>query len=273
MTSLAKYDAIPAISSPGLFPPGNLGQPFPEPAQTQGVEPFFSSVPAVAVPGRFTIGGFTGPAGPSYYLYAGHLVLYYLDYLNPALDQTLVAHPGQIYTMLPVNSRAGLTIPPPDGRWGVSPPALSFQVVFRPRQQAQRELAPVPDLRHFSPMPGLCIPGQVTAGGFTGPAGHTYYRYTGQQSLSYLGHLNPLAGGTLHAHPGNIYSLPAAPADPWRWGAPAPEPAPPPEPPRREDPPPPAEVLALDALFEAADMLTRARIRNANLQALAARGG
>ncbi len=64
------------------------------------------------------------------YPYYGHLTLYYLDYLDLVTQQTLVAAPGQSYAMTPVNSRAGLTVPPPDGRWV----AAGFGPLFlRPR--------------------------------------------------------------------------------------------------------------------------------------------
>ena len=171
--TLAKYDAIPAIASPGAFPPGNLGIPFPEPPPLPASKISFSAVPRRAVPGHFTIGGFSGPSGSSYYQYIGHPVLSYLDYVDTVISQLLTAHPGNIYAMLPVNNRAGLTDPPPDGRWGIPSGAeFEFEVIF-----------------------------------------------------------------------------------PWHI-----------------EPSPPPEVLALDALDDTQDMLARARLRNANLQAVAARG-
>jgi hypothetical protein len=109
------------------------------------------------------------------YLYIGHVPAFYLDYLDTATQETLAVVPGGSYSMVPVNSRAGLTVPPPDSCW------LTATNRFAPR------------LVFFRP--------------------------------------------------------------------PVPEPQPPPE------------VLALDALYEPADALARARIRNANLQAFLAQGG
>jgi hypothetical protein len=83
------------------------------------------------------------------YPYYGHLTLYYLDYLDLVTQQTLVAAPGGSYAMTPVNSRAGLTVPPPDGRWvsaGFGPLFLRprFSLALAPAQLA--EPSPPPTL-------------------------------------------------------------------------------------------------------------------------------
>lgn len=59
----------------------------------------------------------TGPIGPFTYPYLGNMTLDYLDYVDLLTSQTLVAVPGGSYIMLAVNSRAGLTVPPPDNLW------------------------------------------------------------------------------------------------------------------------------------------------------------
>lgn len=134
---------------------------------------WYSSVPGMAAPGLAQPGkDGTGTTQP--WLYIGHLPVAYRDYLDATTGRTLSVYPGNWYSMVAVNSRAGLSVPPPDNCW------LTAANRFAPR----------------------------------------------------------------------IALLPA----------PAPEVLPPPE------------VLALDALYEPTDWLTRARIRNANLQAVLARG-
>jgi hypothetical protein len=127
------------------------------------------AVPGLAQPGKDG----TGTSQP--WLYIGHAPVTYLDYLDASTGRTLSAYPGNWYSMVPANSRAGLTVPPPDSCW------LTAANKFAPR--------------------------------------FVFFR------------------------------------------PPVPEPQPPPE------------VLALDALYEPADALARARIRNANLQAFLAQGG
>jgi hypothetical protein len=82
------------------------------------------SVPGMAVPGLD--GGPSATSGP--YEYIGPWPLYYLDYVDVITRETLQVMPGGFYTMIPVNSRAGLTVPPPDHRW--LPAAESFQLRF-----------------------------------------------------------------------------------------------------------------------------------------------
>ena len=126
--TLARYDAIPGITSPGFFSPGDLGIPFPAGIPVE--LPYFSAIPGLAIPGMFTI-AFEGDSGFSYYQYIGHLILYYLDYIDEQTTKTLKAYPGNLYAMFPVNSRHGLSEPPPDGRWGL-PSAPAYEVIFIP---------------------------------------------------------------------------------------------------------------------------------------------
>jgi hypothetical protein len=66
----------------------------------------------MAVPALAGLPGSTGP-----FQYIGHVPVYYLDYLDVLTQETLAVVPGGSYTMTPVNSRAGLTVPPPDNCW------------------------------------------------------------------------------------------------------------------------------------------------------------
>ena len=59
--------------------------------------------------------GTSTPGGP--YQYIGQLACFYLDYLDTATGHTLAPVPGGYYTMIAVNSRAGLTVPPPGRPW------------------------------------------------------------------------------------------------------------------------------------------------------------
>ena len=76
-----------------------------------------AAIPGMAVPG-VAIPGSTG-TGISVvtYLYLGHVPATYLDYLDVITGLTLTVAPGGSYAMIPVNSRAGLTVPPPDNCW------------------------------------------------------------------------------------------------------------------------------------------------------------
>jgi len=98
-----------------------------------------SSVPGMSVPGMAVPGldGTSGGAGLFQYL--GHVQAYYLDVLT---QKTLSAVPGGFYSMVPVDSRAGLTVPPPDHSW--NPPAVfSYRIVLRPRLVAVELPPPV----------------------------------------------------------------------------------------------------------------------------------
>jgi hypothetical protein len=57
------------------------------------------------------------PAPPVFWQFYGHVPVYYLDYLDWTTQETLYCVPGGSYAMVIANSRAGLTIPPSDGRW------------------------------------------------------------------------------------------------------------------------------------------------------------
>ena len=72
-------------------------------------------VPGAAIPGNTANAGGGLPTGP--WLYLGHVPACYLDYVDTLTQQTLTVVVGGSYNMLPVNSRAGLTVPPPDNCW------------------------------------------------------------------------------------------------------------------------------------------------------------
>jgi hypothetical protein len=97
--------------------------------------PAFTSVPGQLVPGMGQPALIANEPPATTYPYYGHVVLYYLDYLDVVTEETLVARPGGSYLMTPVNSRHGLTVPPPDGRW-VAPGFGPF--FLRPRLDAGR---------------------------------------------------------------------------------------------------------------------------------------
>jgi hypothetical protein len=114
------------------------------------------------------------------YPYYGHLTLYYLDYLDLVTQQTLVASPGQSYAMTPVNSRAGLTVPPPDGRWvsaGFGP--LFLRPRFTPAPAPARLADPPPTLHEVRAM---AEKSRVASGWYErrlAPAAQPQPRYTG----------------------------------------------------------------------------------------------
>lgn len=93
--------------------------------------PRFTSVPGQSVPGMGQPALIAVEPPATTYKYYGHMVLYYLDYLDVTTQVVLVAVPGNSYLMQAVNSRAGLTVPPPDGRW--NPSTVRDLIVFRPR--------------------------------------------------------------------------------------------------------------------------------------------
>jgi len=104
-----------------------------------------SSVPGMAVPGMAVPGldGLPGGAGP--FQYIGHVPAFYLDYLDTFTGKTLSVVPGGSYSMTPVNSRAGLTVPPPDHSW--SPPnQFSYRIVLRPRPLVAVQVPPPPQV-------------------------------------------------------------------------------------------------------------------------------
>lgn len=89
-----------------------------------------SSIPGMSVPGMAVpaLDGSPGSAsGP--FEYIGPWPLYYLDYVDVITRETLSVVPGGSYTMIPVNSRAGLTVPPPDHRWLPAGESFGLHVV------------------------------------------------------------------------------------------------------------------------------------------------
>lgn len=90
--------------------------------------PYFSSVPGLSVPGQL-VPGFLGENPlPADYQYLGHYVLYYLDYTDVNTLTTLAVTPGNAYAMQVAATRAGLSDPPPDGRWN-TPSAPSYDEI------------------------------------------------------------------------------------------------------------------------------------------------
>lgn len=79
------------------------------------------------------------------YQYLGHVPAYYLDYLDVLTQETLYAIPGASFSMTPVNSRAGLTIPPPDNCWLTDTNTFAPRIVLRPRLAAP-EVPPPPEV-------------------------------------------------------------------------------------------------------------------------------
>ena len=70
------------------------------------------------------------PSGFTTYLFLGHYSLYYLDYTDGETFWTLYAVPGNWYAINLANGRAGLSVPPPDGRWQGGSPGLGDEVIF-----------------------------------------------------------------------------------------------------------------------------------------------
>jgi hypothetical protein len=77
---------------------------------------WYSSVPGMAVPGLAQPAkDGTGSSQP--WLFTGPAPVTYLDYVDVTTGKVLSPYPGNWYSMRPVNNRAGLTVPPPDGAW------------------------------------------------------------------------------------------------------------------------------------------------------------
>lgn len=90
-----------------------------------------SSVPGLAVPGM-AVPGLDGTGAGTQFVYIGHVPAFYLDYLDTLTQETLAVVPGGSYSMTPVNSRAGLTIPPPDDCWLTPGNRWAPRIVYRP---------------------------------------------------------------------------------------------------------------------------------------------
>jgi hypothetical protein len=101
-----------------------------------------SSVPGLAVPG-LSVPGLDGTGLITFYAYLGHVPGAYCDYLDVLTQKTLFAVPGGSYAMVPVNSRRGLTIPPPDNCWLTAANRFAPRIVLRPRLVAA-EVPPPP---------------------------------------------------------------------------------------------------------------------------------
>lgn len=114
------------------------------------VIPYFSSVPGMAVPGMIQPALAEHPSAGTW-LYGGQGVLDYLDYIDNSTGHTLVATPGGYYTMMAVNSRAGLTVPPPDGRWDIR--TVESDKVTKPSPAVQDDSVwyPPAHLAHLPP--------------------------------------------------------------------------------------------------------------------------
>ena len=94
---------------------GNAGAPvYPYPQPLPAVSAGFWAVPGVMVPGGIWPGY---PYSYRLWQFTGHYPVYYLDYLDGIARTTLYAQPGGSYLILVANTRAGLSVPPGDGRW------------------------------------------------------------------------------------------------------------------------------------------------------------
>jgi hypothetical protein len=104
-----------------------------------------SSVPGMAVPG-LAVPGLDGTGTGTQFQYLGHVQAYYLDYLDTLTQKTLSAEPGGFYSMTPVNSRAGLTVPPPDNCWLTNTNKFAPRIVLPPRRLVVAEIPPPPQV-------------------------------------------------------------------------------------------------------------------------------
>lgn len=79
----------------------------------------FSWVPGAAYPGASQPAdtGLPSITPPTTFTFDGRVTLYYWDYVDTASQEILIAVPGLNYSMRVVGARAGLGVPPPDGRW------------------------------------------------------------------------------------------------------------------------------------------------------------
>ena len=98
-----------------------------------------SSVPGMSVPGM-AVPALDGASG-SQFQYVGPYPLCYLDYLDVITRETLSVVPGGSYSMIAVNSRAGLTVPPPDHRWLGANGMFALRPAFRGSYLAEMAVA------------------------------------------------------------------------------------------------------------------------------------
>ena len=137
--------SVPALAVPGSLVPGALGSGPPGPPPRPSTAwLWYTSVPGMAVPGM-ACPGMVGTGTTPLFIYLGHVPGCYLDYLDTTTSRTLVAVPGMWYSMLAVNSRHGLTVPPPDNCWLTGTNKFAPRIVLRPR--------PVPEV----PPPPLVV--------------------------------------------------------------------------------------------------------------------
>ncbi len=124
----------PARIRPHLPPRGQTGfnpgvvvrNPTAGPVFIQAVRPIAAKIPlrprTGGATGNFTPPYIAPPVPPVEWQFYGHVPVYYLDYLDWDTQATLYAVPGGSYRILIANTRAGLTIPPGDGRWILGDP-------------------------------------------------------------------------------------------------------------------------------------------------------
>ena len=116
--------------------------------------PLFSSVPGQTVPGMIDaarVGGATTTAGTAIltgagtltaaavlaqYQFYGKVPLGYFDYVDTSTSEMLLVVPGGSYSMAVVTNRAGMTVPPPDGRWTLG----GGMMLRRPRVKTMAEV-------------------------------------------------------------------------------------------------------------------------------------
>ncbi len=108
-----------ALYKPGLPKPRPLSPPSP-------LNPAVSAGSFVLAPLKFSAAG-TEIVG--LYIFTGHYSVSYPDYVDAATFRMLSCSPGNSYGMYVVSFRAGLTDPPPDGRWK-GETGLGDEVIF-----------------------------------------------------------------------------------------------------------------------------------------------
>lgn len=106
-----------------------VAPPPPPPPPVPAVYPGkFWATPGIMRPGRGQPGN---PYSLVRYRFTGRVPLLYLDYLDGQTRGTLYAQPGGTYVIVVANTRAGLTVPPDDGRWGGETPQQDLVPLHR----------------------------------------------------------------------------------------------------------------------------------------------